>query len=51
MVQLEGYQSHKAALFNCILKPFMGSGPDSNPIPVVGNYDWNLNLCNVKNSA
>ena len=24
---------------------------DSDPIPVVGSLDWNLNWCNVKTSA
>ena len=28
-----------------------GTDSDSDPIPVVGSKDWNLNLCSVKTSA
>ena len=33
--------------------PYSNSSPDSDPIPLLGSWDWNLNLtmCSVKSST
>ena len=49
---MQQYQVSFGGLFT-FKDPDADSDPDSNPIPLVGSYYWNLNLtlCSVKGST